>query len=245
MKEFIKRNKKSIIKLSITLLVIVILVLSIYFLFKNLGLTSITQEQIQDYIKSKGAWAPIIFILISFLQVTFIPIPGSITILAGNYLFGLWPSYLYSFIGMMLGAICAFLLGRLLGKPFINWIAGDKDKVDNYLKTLHGKENIVLFFMFLFPFFPDDLLCSLAGILPISLLGFIIMQIITRITSIGGTLLIMSGEVIPYNSWGLPLLIIIGILAIILFVIAYKNADKINEKIRNLADKLFKKNNRN
>lgn len=244
MKKFFKENKLAIIKGTISLFVIVVLCLSIYFILKKLGITSITQEQIQTFIKSKGAWGPLIFILISFLQVTFIPIPGSITILAGSYLFGPWQSYLYSFIGMMLGSIVAFLLGRLVGKPFIYWVAGDKEKVEKYLKTLHGKENVVLFFMFLFPFFPDDLLCSIAGILPISLIGFIIMQIVTRITSIGATLLLMSGEIIPYSGWGIPVLIIIGILAIIAFVISYKNADKINEKIRDFSNKIFKKNNR-
>ena len=85
--------------------------------------------------------------------------------------------------------------------------------------------------MFLFPFFPDDLLCSIAGILPITFIGFMVMQIITRITSIGATLLFMSGEIIPYHGWGIPVLIIIGILAIIAFVISYKNADKINDKL--------------
>ena len=117
--------------------------------------------------------------------------------------------------------------------------------VEKYLKTLHGKENVVLFFMFLFPFFPDDLLCSIAGILPITFIGFMIMQIVTRITSIGATLLFMSGEIIPYHGWGIPVLIIIGILAIIAFVISYKNADKINDKLREIVDKLFKKNNHN
>ena len=245
MKKFLIENKKSIIKGGISIIVIAILATGIYFLFKHLGITSITQEQLQTFIKEQGIWGPLIFILVSFLQVTFIPIPGSITILAGNYLFGPWASYLYSFIGMFIGSLVAFLLGRLIGKPFIYWIAGDKEKVEKYLKTLHGKENVVLFFMFLFPFFPDDLLCSIAGILPITFIGFMVMQIITRITSIGATLLFMSGEIIPYHGWGIPVLIIIGILAIIAFVISYKNADKIKDKLREIVDKLFKKNNHN
>ena len=243
MKKFIKENKTSIIKALIAIFVIVTIIISLYSILKKLGITSITQEQLQTYIQDQGVWGPLIFILISFLQVTFIPIPGSITILAGNYLFGPWESYLYSFIGMMLGSIVAFLLGRLVGKPFIYWVAGDKEKVEKYLKTLHGKENVVLFFMFLFPFFPDDLLCSIAGILPITFLGFILMQIVTRITSIGATLLIMSGELIPYHGWGIPVLILIGILGIIAFVISYKNADKINDKLREIINKVFKKNN--
>ena len=47
------------------------------------------QTMLQEYIEEQGAVAPLIFILISFLQVTFVPIPGAVTILAGNYVFGM------------------------------------------------------------------------------------------------------------------------------------------------------------
>ena len=93
--------------------------------------------------------------------------------------------------------------------------------------------------MFLFPFFPDDLLCSLSGILPISLIEFLIIQLITRISSIGGIIFLMSGEFIPLNGTGITILNIISILGIFLFTKAYKHSDIINEKIKG-----FKKNNR-
>ena len=40
------------------------------------------------------------------------------------------------------------ILGRKIGRPFVNWIVGDKETVDYYLKKLKGKETIILFFMF-------------------------------------------------------------------------------------------------
>ena len=89
--------KKSIIKLIISLIIIAGIILIGYVILDCLGLTHLTQEQLQDKISSFGALGPIIFIVVSFLQVTFVPIPGSITILCGNYLFGPWLSYLYSF----------------------------------------------------------------------------------------------------------------------------------------------------
>ena len=167
------------------------------------------------------------------MQVTFVPIPGSITILAGNYLFGPWLSYLYSFIGMFLGSLLAFFLGKVIGRRFVNWIVGDKQTVDYYIKKLKGKEVIILFFMFVLPMFPDDILCSLAGIMPISWPVFIFIQIITRITSIGATLFFMSGEIIPYEGWGIAVLIVLGIVCIISFIYAYKNSEKLNDKLIN------------
>ena len=143
---------------------------------------------------------------------------------------------------MFIGGLLAFVLGRVIGRPFVNWVAGDKETVDYYLEKLKGKEVIVLFFMFLLPVFPDDLLCSVAGIMPtISYPVFIIMQLITRATSIFGTLLFMSGEYIPLYGWGLFIIIPLGIIAIIAFIYSMKNSDKINDKLISTIDKIFKK----
>jgi len=176
-----------------------------------------------------------------FLQVTFVPIPGAVTILAGSYLFGPALSFLYSYIGMMLGSIVAYLLGKLIGKPFVNWITGGQEKTDEWIAKMKGKENVLLFFMFLFPFFPDDLLCSIAAVLPIKWYGFFIMQIITRATSIGATLLIMSGEIIPFSGWGLWVLGGIAIVGITAFILSFKYAEKINAFFSSIAQKITDK----
>ena len=241
--EFIMKaeTKKSIIKLILSGLVIGAVVLGVYFLMKHFGLTELTREQLGDYIQSFGVIGPIVFIVVTFLQVTFIPLPGAVTILAGNYVFGAFASFIYSYIGMILGSAFAFLLGRKIGKPFVNWVAGDEKKVDDWLKKLKGRENVLLFFMFFLPLFPDDVLCAIAGILPISWWGFMLMQIVTRLTSIGGTLLFMSGEVIPYEGWGLVFLGVGIALCIVAFIIAFKNAEKINLWFENFIDKHFKR----
>lgn len=233
--------KKTIIKLVSSIIVIAIFVVLLLVLFKALGIDSLNEEKIQTEISKLGVWAPLAFIFLSFLQVTFVPIPGAVTIIAGNYLFGTWLSFLYSYIGMFLGALLAFFLGRKIGRPFVNWIVGDKETVDYYLKKLKGKETIILFFMFLLPMFPDDILCSIAGIMPITYSVFIFMQLITRFTSIGGTLLFMSGEIIPYRGWGLVLIIFLNILAIIAFIFAMKHSEKINDYLISFVDKHFKK----
>lgn len=230
--------KSIIIKIIISLLVIGLIVLGLYFLFKHLGWTNLTKEELQAKIASTGVFAPIVFIVASFLQVTFIPIPSSITIIVGNYLFGFWLSFLYSYIGIVLGSILAFYLGRWLGRPFVNWVVGDNKVVDEYLIKMKNKENVILFFMFLLPLFPDDALCSLAGILPISLMTFLFMQLFTRAISIFGTLFFMSGEIIRYDALGITIIVIVCILALVAFYLSYKYADKINEIFYNIMDKI-------
>ena len=233
------KNKKAIVRLLCSAAVIALILLGAYFIFKACGITDLTKEQLQKYISSTGAVAPLVFIGVSFLQVTFVPIPGAVTILAGNYLFGAGLSFLYSYIGMMLGGLLAFYLGRLIGRPYINWVAGGKEQADGWIKRLKGRETVFLFFAFLLPLFPDDLLCSVAGILPISFMTFLIMQIITRATSIGGTLLFMSGEVIPYHGWGLWVLGVIVVLSIAAFIVSLKYADKLNAFFDNFINKII------
>lgn len=230
--------KKVFIRLGISLLLIALVIIGGYFLFRHFGITDMSKEKLREKIAEFGVWGPLIFIIVSFLQVTFVPIPGSITILAGNLLFGMWLSLLYSFIGMFLGAVLAFYLGRALGRPFVNWVVGDKETVENYLKRIKNKEFVVFFFMFLLPLFPDDALCTLAGITKLKWRDFILMQVITRPTSILGTLFFMSGEIIPYHGWGLIVLGAVCVLSIVAFVFCYKNADKINAWLDGVFDKI-------
>jgi uncharacterized membrane protein YdjX (TVP38/TMEM64 family) len=234
-------KKKATIRLVFSIIIIITLLLILFLIAKILGFEKISQEKLQEIISSYGALGPIVFIVFSFLQATILPIPGAVSILAGNYLFGPWLSYIYSFIGIFLGSIVCFFLGRKLGRKFVNWIVGDKETVDYYLRKLKGKETIILFFMFLLPFFPDDALCAIAGIMPINFSVFIFIQFITRITSIGATLFFMSGEIIPYHGWGLVVLGIIAILAIIAFIIAYKNAELLNNKLISFINKFIPK----
>ncbi len=233
-----KATKESILKLILSLAAIGAVLLIGYFLLKNFGLTDLTKEQIQDYISSTGAIAPLVFIFVSFLQVTFVPIPSTVTILAGSFLFGAPVSFIYSYIGIMAGALLAFALGRLIGRPYITWIAGGQETADEWLKKLHGRENVFLFFAFLFPLFPDDLLCSVAGMLPVKFSTFTIMQIITRTTSIGATLIFMSGELIPYEGWGLVVIGVLVVIAIAAFVLSMIYAEKLNDLFESLVKKV-------
>ena len=63
------------------------------------------------------------------------------------------------------------------------------------------------------------------------------MQLITRVTAIGGTLLFMSGEVIPYEGWGLVFIVILVIIALLAFVLSMKYAVELNNMFERLVQK--------
>lgn len=51
---------------------------------------------------------------------------------------------------------------------------------DKYLELIQRKRDIFLILVFLFPFFPDDLICILAGLTDIPLRRFVVIVLFTR-----------------------------------------------------------------
>ena len=237
------QTKDMIKRLLLSGLVIALIVAALWLVLYLLGWTDLSQEELQEIIASAGVAAPLCYILISFLQVTFVPIPGAVTVVAGCYVFGWWRSLVYSYIGMMAGSMLAFWLGKKVGRPFVNWLMGGQDKTEEWLLRFKDKEKVLLFFMFLFPGFPDDLLCSVAGILPITWGGFFLMQLVTRLTSIGATVLLLSGDIIPYHGWGLIFLACLAAVGLLTFIICFKHAGAINRycmaRLEKLSLRLF------
>lgn len=233
--------KKMIIKLLIGVLFLLLFFVVIYLILKHFGYADMNQEQLQELIKKAGVYGKIVFVTITFLQVTFIPIPSAVTILSGLYLYGFWKSFFLSFIGLFLGSMFAFFLGRKIGRKFVDWAMGSKEETDYYLSKLKGKETVLLFFMFVLPAFPDDALCAVAGITNINKWVFTVMQVITRPVSILGTLIFMSGMIIPFEGLGLVLIILIAIISIIAFIIVFKNSDRINNSLEKISLKITNK----
>ena len=165
------------------------------------------------------------------------PIPGIIAVGTGVALFGAFKCAVFSLIGILIGSIVAFYIGRILGYKVVSWLVG-KETIDKWLNKIKNKDKIILTFMFLFPFFPDDVLCFVAGLSSMSSLYFIVMITICRIISIFITAYSLNGNVIPFNNWwGLTIWFIIIILTILITFFVYKKGDK----IQGYFDKKFKR----
>ena len=193
------------------------------------------------YIESFGSWAVVLFILLQFLQVVLLPIPGFITVGAGVLLSGALKGAIYSCIGIILGSIVGFLIGRVFGYKVAKWLVG-KEGLDKGLKTIKGKDKVVLTFMFLFPFFPDDILCFVAGLTTVKVKFFLVMIVITRVISIFVSSFSMNNNIIPYDTWwGILLWILFFALTIVLTVLIYKKGDKIEQFFKRNKKSVVKK----
>lgn len=195
-----------------------------------------SRETLQAWIESFGAWGPIMFFVIELAQVILIPIPAQITTLAGIFAFGAFKAFLISSAAIITGSIIAFAVGRALGVPVLYKVA-KKETADKYRNLLSKKGRILLPIMFLFPLFPDDLLCFVAGTTTMSWLYFIVITITTRLIGVGCICAFMGGDIIPFSGWGIPVWIVIAIALIATSIIALKNQDKIEQFIINLFTK--------
>lgn len=234
-------EKAILSKALISLIVLAVLILAVFLVLDFSGFWDNikTVAALRDYIASTGNWSVVVFILIQFLQVVLIPIPGTVTTLAGAILFGSGLGALYSYIGIVLGALVAFLIGRIFGFKLVKWIVGEKD-LEKGLKLIEGKTKVMFTLMFLLPFFPDDLICFVAGLTTISFLSFFIITVITRIITVAFTCFTVD-FVEYFLRENITLGIIIISTAIVLTAVTFFLCFKYGKQIENFFEKLFKR----
>lgn len=125
------------------------------------------------WIDGLGAVGPLAFIAL-YIIITVAFVPGSIVTLGAGVLFGVVRGSLLVFVGAMLGATAAFLVGRYLAR---GWIAG---KMKNYPRfqaiddAIATEGRKILFLIRLSPAFPFNLLNYAMGLTQISLKDYVL-----------------------------------------------------------------------
>ena len=127
-----------------------------------------------------GVLAPVIFIGLQALQVIVAPIPGELSGILGGYLFGQWVGLLYSTIGLVLGSVTAFAVGRWLGARYVQkLVSPDIWRKMGFIVEAEGA--ILCFIIFLIPGLPKDMACYLFGLSPMPFWIFAVVSTLGRI----------------------------------------------------------------
>src|SRR3989449_11495826 len=83
----------------------------------------------------------------------------------GGYLFGQWVGLLYSTIGLALGSVTAFAVGRWLGARYVQKLVSPHIwRKMGFIVEAEGA--ILCFIIFLIPGLPKDMACYLFGLSP-------------------------------------------------------------------------------
>ncbi|MDE5592541.1 MAG: TVP38/TMEM64 family protein [Clostridiales bacterium] len=214
-KERYKHFSRTVLVVSI----VAVAVVACYVLYYVTGLSDKFSnfDAIKTYIRGSGFWGVAIFIGLTVFQVVVLPIPEAVTILLGVAIYGATTSFILSVIGTIIGSLISFMLGKVFGRRLCNWMFGE-DNTEKYAKIMNEKGRFLFIIMLLFPAFPDDMLCMIAGITTMSYTYFTVICLVTRPVMIGLTAYLGSG-VIPFSGWGIPVWISIACLMFVVFIV--------------------------
>lgn len=197
------------------------------FLWKTDALSRFSSlEAIKDFLNSYAPWSQLIFFLLQLSSVIVAPVPSNLTAMAGGACFGLVQGFLMTFVAVNMGSFITFSLARILGHNWVERLVSRKLS-DKYLNLIQRKRDSFLVLVFLFPFFPDDLICILAGLTDIPFRRFVLIVLLTRHWGLLAASAI-GNSLFSIPSWLLPLL---GIAGLLLFAFGLKYGDTIEDWI--------------
>lgn len=122
-----------------------------------------------------GILAPVLFMSLQALQVIISPIPGDATGFLGGYLFGEWLGLLYSTIGLTVGSVAAFWIGRGFGARYVRTLVS-METWERLGFIVEAEGSILCFIIYLIPGLPKDIICYLFGISPMPLWLFALLS---------------------------------------------------------------------
>lgn len=178
-------------------------------------------DGIKALILQTGGWAYVVYIIMKLLDVILLPLPGFLIILAGIAIFGPWQTFFITYATAVVGSIICFYIGRLFGQKAVVWCIGD-EATTKYKNYLGNKGNVLFLIMQVLPFFPDDILCIVAGLTTMKFPFFITTMLIAKPLYIATVCFLGTGSIIPFHGWGIPVWIAIFAVLGLLFLLFCK-----------------------
>ncbi len=165
-----KKWKNGIIAIMVLILLITVTVLAKLFLTGNIN----SVNDLQEYMKKFGVFAPIVFTLFQAAQVVVPVLPGFLGCIAGPVMFGTFTGFLCNYIGISIGSIIAFFLARKFGIDIV-LLMFSKETYDKWSGKLTNSKyyDIFLFVATLLPVFPDDFFCYFSGLIKMNWKKFV------------------------------------------------------------------------
>lgn len=158
-------------------------------------------ESLRQWILETGPLGVLVFACFSILQVVFAVIPGGPFELAAGYVFGVLPGSLLCDITMTAGSVLVFLLVRKFGMSFVELFISRKEiESIHFLKNTQKLQSI-LFFIFLIPGTPKDVITYLVGLTELPLRSWILICAVGRFPAI--LLTALSGSALGDARYGI------------------------------------------
>ena len=198
------KRKKTITLILMGIAAVIIVLVVIFVGIPMIKMAGEPQE-FRDWVESKGAWGPVLYMALVIFQILVAFIPGEPLEIVAGYVFGTFNGTLYCLIAASLGSIIVLLLVRKFGKSLLE-VFFDKEKVEK-LKFLQSSKKKILVFAILFivPGTPKDLLCYYGGLTDISMPLLIFICTICRFPSIITST--VGGDAIGTGEYGFAIIV--------------------------------------
>lgn len=205
-------NKQQLVKI----LKVAIVATAIILVFEGIFSIPAVNNWFASLITAAGNWAYLVIWVIMFLQVTVLNIPAYV-ILSASVSIGintLSVSYVLVVLSAyMFGAILAYWLGHKFGSKAVKWCAGSEEDFNKWSNIINTKGKIWYFLTILFPMFPDDLLCLVAGSVKMNFAFYTIANCIGR--GIGLVAMLVFLKLVGSIGSNFPYMLIVWAVALI------------------------------
>lgn len=185
---------------------------------------------LHERLQALGWLAPAVFILLQAFQVIISPIPGEATGLLGGYLFGLTLGFVYSTVGLTIGTMGAFAIGRWLGAAVVARYVPSR-VAERFWFIGRAEGAILAVILYVIPGFPKDIVSYLFGISPISARTFLLVSTLGRAP---GTWLLSAQGASAATGEYVELALITAVTALVAIPLYYFR-HRILDRVRHLA----------
>lgn len=223
-----------VVKFSLLLVILVGIPLYIWFFHQDLIQQFSDIDEVKSFFAQYKTASILVYIGLQVLQIIISLIPGQALQFAAGLVYGFWPGFLISLVGAVIGTVVTYYLAKLLGQEALHVLFGKRNIEDNLKKLNSKKGYILVFLIYLIPGVPKDLCSYAAGLSNMKLSAFIILSTAGRTPGMMGSLLIgrQIGEG-DYTS-----VIVIGVIAVILFILGVIYHSKLTGYIDRAYDRL-------
>lgn len=141
-------------------------------------------EQFRIWVENTGIWGKAMMVGVSAFQIIVAVIPGEPFEIAAGYAFGGLQGTLLYYAGVLIGQTVVFLFTKKVGAKVVE-VFVTREKLMQF-KFLQNSKRLysTLFFLFLIPGTPKDVLAYVAGLTPAKLLPFLLLTGVARLPSV-------------------------------------------------------------
>lgn len=174
------------------------------------GLTAAKEKLLE-----KGIWGPVVFLLLTVVQVIIAFIPGGPVEILGGVLFGPLAGTVICMIGFFAGTISVYALVRKFGKPLVNAFVSDEHLGRFAFLKKEEKLELITFIMFLIPGVPKDALTYFIPLTNINGKRFCILATLARLPATVSSVMIGASLESKNITVGVVAFIITAVLGIV------------------------------